>query len=100
MKKLYRCLPCFLALSCSLVLGSGCSKAAKAKRLLSDADHDYQALQYDAAELKYKGVLRLSYMNPVAIRQLGLLYAAEGRPAYAAGFLKKSLELEPNNVEV
>jgi tetratricopeptide (TPR) repeat protein len=100
MKKLYRYLPCLLALACSLVLGSGCSKAAKAKRLLSSADHDYQALQYDAAELKYRGVLRLSYLNPVAIRQLGLIYAAEGRPAQAAGFLKKSLELDPNNVEV
>ncbi len=100
MKKLCRCLPCFVALACSLMMGAGCSKSAKAKRLLSSADHDYQALQYEAAELKYRGVLRLSYLNPVAIRQLGLIYTAEGRPAQAAPFLNKSLEQDPNNVEV
>ena len=80
--------------------GAGCSKSAKAKRLLASADHDYQALQYDAAELKYRGVLRLSYMNPAAIRQLGMLYSAEGRPAQAAAYLNKSLELDPNDMEV
>jgi tetratricopeptide (TPR) repeat protein len=99
MKKLCRSLPCFFALACLLVLGSGCSKAAKAKRLLTSADRDYQAQQYDAAEIKYRGVLRLSYLNPVAIKRLGLLYAAEGRPAQAFSYLKKSLELDPNDVE-
>jgi tetratricopeptide (TPR) repeat protein len=100
MRKLCRNLTCFFALACSLVLGSGCSKSAKAKRLLSSADRDYQALQYDAAELKYRGVLRLSYMNPVAIRRLGLLYSAEGRPATAYAYLKKSLDQDTNDLEV
>jgi tetratricopeptide (TPR) repeat protein len=100
MRKLCRCLPCFFALACFLVLGAGCSKSAKAKRLLSAAEHDYQAQQYDAAELKYRGVLRLSYLNPVAVRQLGLLYYAEGRPGQAAVYLQKSLEQDPKNLEV
>lgn len=100
MRKLCRHLPCFFALACSLVLGAGCSKSAKAKRLLSSADHDYQALQYDDAELKYRGVLRLSYLNPIAVRRLGLLYYAEGRPGQASIYLKKSLEQDPNDVEV
>ncbi len=100
MRKFRHNLPCYLALACSLALGAGCSKAAKAKRLLSSADADYKAMRYDAAELEYRGVLRLSYMNPAAIRQLGLIYYAEGRPEQAAAFLKKALELDPKNVEV
>ncbi|HUD47947.1 MAG TPA: tetratricopeptide repeat protein [Candidatus Baltobacteraceae bacterium] len=100
MRILCRRLTCFVALTCFLVLGAGCSKSAKAKRLLASADRDYQAMQYDAAELNYRGVLRLSYLNPAAVRQLGLLYCAEGRPGQAAVYLKKSLEQDPNNVEV
>src|ERR1700728_417188 len=99
MKKLCRSLPCFFALACLLVLGSGCSKAAKAKRLLASADRDYQAQQYDTAEIKYRGVLRLSNMNPAAIKRLGLLYADEGRPTQAYPYLMKSLEEDPNDVE-
>jgi tetratricopeptide (TPR) repeat protein len=81
-------------------MGAGCSKSARAKRLLAAADQDFQSSQYDAAELKYRGVLRLSYMNPVAIRQLGLIYFAEGRPTQAAPVLNKALELDSTNLEV
>jgi tetratricopeptide (TPR) repeat protein len=100
MKKVYLHLPSILVLACCVFLGAGCSKSARAKRLISSADQDYKALQYDSAETKYRGVLRLSYMNPVAIRQLGLIYYAEGRPTDAYAYLKKSLELQPGNSEV
>jgi tetratricopeptide (TPR) repeat protein len=100
MRKLCHHLPCLLALACFLALGAGCSKSAKAKRLLSSADRDYQALQYDSAELEYRGVLRLSYMNPTAIRQLGLIYYAEGRDNDAGSYLKKSYEQDSTNLEV
>jgi tetratricopeptide (TPR) repeat protein len=100
MKKFFQHLPWFFALGCFLILCGGCSKAAKARRLLSSANKDYQAQQFDSAEIKYRGVLRLSYLNPVAIRQLGLLYYAEGRPADAYPFLEKSTQQNPANIEV
>jgi tetratricopeptide (TPR) repeat protein len=99
MKKLFHQLPSVLAVVCLLTFGSGCSKAAKAKRLLASANRDYEAKQYDSAEIEYRGVLRLSSMNPIAVRQLGLIYYAEGRPSEAFPYLQKSLQQNPTNLE-
>ncbi|HEY3856240.1 MAG TPA: tetratricopeptide repeat protein [Verrucomicrobiae bacterium] len=68
--------------------------------MLAAADQDFQAQQYDAAELKYKGVLRLSLTNADAVRQLGLLYFAQGRVMPAGSLLERSLKQNPTNVEV
>jgi tetratricopeptide (TPR) repeat protein len=100
MKRYCRHLPCLFALAVLLLSGAGCTKAAKVRRLLESADRDYKAEQYDAAELKYRGVLRLSYLNPTAVRQLGLLYVTEGRPAQAAPFLNKALQQNPDDLEL
>jgi tetratricopeptide (TPR) repeat protein len=100
MQRVCRCAPCLVALAVILVSGAGCSKEAKAKRLLAGAEVDYQAQRYDSAEIKYRGVLRLSYLNPTAIRRLGLIYFAEGRTAQARPFLGKTLQLDPSDVEV
>ena len=97
MRKFYRQWPCFLALASCLTLGAGCTKAAKAKRLLSSAERDFQAQRYEAAEAQYQAVLRLSYLNPAAIRQLGLIYAEEGRGPQAYAFLQKAYAMNSNN---
>jgi tetratricopeptide (TPR) repeat protein len=92
--------PGLLTLALCLILSAGCSKAAKAKRLLASADVHFQAKKYDAAEIEYKSVLGLSLLNPVAIRQLGFIYYEEGRSLMAFRFLQEALKQDPNNTEV
>jgi len=92
--------PGVLALALCLILSAGCSKAAKAKRLLASADAHFQAKKYDAAEIEYKSVLSLSLLNPVAIRQLGFIYFEEGRSLIAFRYLKEALKQDPKNTEV
>jgi tetratricopeptide (TPR) repeat protein len=87
-------------LALCLALGAGCTRAARARRLLSSAEADYHAQRYDAAEIEYQSVLRLSYLNPLAVRRLGLLYAQEGRLPQAYTYLRKSYEQNPTNSEV
>jgi tetratricopeptide (TPR) repeat protein len=89
-----------LTLILTLAGGGGCSKASRIKRLLNAADRDYQAQHYDAAVAGYEAVRHLSYLDPVAIRQLGLIYDEEGRLPEAFMFLAKAYELEPNNPAV
>ena len=100
MKKYYHLLSLSFAFGCLLILGAGCSKSAKARRMLSSANRDFEAQQYDSAEIKYRGVLRLANLNPIAVRQLGLMYHKEGRPGEAYPYLQKSLQQEPTNIEV
>jgi len=79
---------------------SGCSKQAKVSRYLARADRDFQAERYDKAEIEYLSVLKSVGQNPVAIRQLGFVYYAEGRLPQALGYLQKAAELEPANLDV
>ena len=88
-----------LVMALCAVLSAGCTDASKARRLLAAAQRDFQSQKYDAAEIEYESVLRLSPLNPVAIRQLGLLYFEEGRPR-ASVYLEKAAQLEPRNSEV
>jgi tetratricopeptide (TPR) repeat protein len=89
-----------VALALCLVLSAGCSKASEARRVLESANSDFQKKKYDEAEKEYRSVLRLSLRNPVAIRQLGLIYFEEGRSALAFRFLQESLKQDPKNTEV
>jgi tetratricopeptide (TPR) repeat protein len=101
MKTTFYSWPNVLALTLCLFLGAGCSKASKARRVLAAADRDFQATNYDKAEAEYKSALRLSSLDPVAIRQLGLIYFEEGRqPQPAFAFLKKANELDNKNTQV
>lgn len=91
----------FLILSLALVvtIGGGCSKEAKKKRYLSRANRDFAAEQYDSAEVNYLNVLKLVPLEPESITKLGLIYHTEGRLPRAYGFLKKAVELQPENFE-
>jgi tetratricopeptide (TPR) repeat protein len=89
-----------LALTLCLGLGAGCTKASKARRLMSDADRDFKAQKYDTAEIEYQSALRFSPRNPAAIRQLGLIYYEEGRFPRAFQVLQLANQLDPKNTEV
>jgi len=97
MRMFHRQWPRFLALALCLALGAGCTKAARAKRLLASAERDFQTQRYDAAEVEYEAVLRLSPLNPVSIRQLGLIYFEEGQMPKAYAYLVKSHEQDAKN---
>jgi tetratricopeptide (TPR) repeat protein len=88
------------ALALVVAGGAGCSKQARLSRHLARANRDFQAQQYDKAEIEYLTVLRAAPENAAAIRQLGLLYYAEGRLPQASFFLHKAAELEPANLGV
>jgi tetratricopeptide (TPR) repeat protein len=83
-----------------LVLGAtgGCTRQARAKRLLKTANSEFNAGKYDNAEVEYKNVRRLDGLNPTAIGQLGRLYAKGGRLAEARAYLLKATELQPNSL--
>src|SRR5262245_18265353 len=55
------------------------------------ADH------FDQAVKDYREVLRLAHDDPIALRQLGLLYHYQGQILQALPLLMKSAELEPDN---
>jgi exosortase C (VPDSG-CTERM-specific) len=95
-----RCLFTFFALALVAAGGAGCSKQARIDRHLARAIRDVQAEKYDEAEIEYLIVLRAAPRNPVATRQLGLLYDTEGRPPQAFALLQKAAELEPANLDV
>lgn len=83
-----------------MIITTGCTKAARKERALERANKSFQAQQFDKAEIEYMNALRLAPGDPVSIRQLGLIYSAEGRVAAAFRFLHKANELEPENADV
>ena len=101
MTALKRTLTTMLALALVGAAGGGCTKAARSKRAVERADHYYQAGDYGTAEVAYSNACRMAYPpNPIALRQLGLVYVKEGRPGAAFGLLQKAATNEPDNAEV
>ena len=88
------------ALALVVAAGAGCTKQARANRSLARADRDFQAEKYDQAEIEYMNVLRNPRLNAAAVRQLGLLYYAEGRIPRAFQFLQEAARRDPANPEV
>ena len=83
------------------VANAGCSKHDPSKdEILSRANNAFAAGQYAEAEKNYREVLRLSPADPVAVRQLGIIYEDQGQLLAAYPQLKKAAELEPDNLEV
>jgi len=100
MRKLHQYLPVLLALALAGFAGSGCTKEILKNRHLSRGNSDFQAQKFDEAEIEYKKVRQVAPGNSEAIRQLGLLYAEQGRLIDAYGYLGKAAELEPGNPTV
>jgi tetratricopeptide (TPR) repeat protein len=85
---------CLVAIS-----GAGCSKQARINRYLAKANRDYQAEQYDRAEIEYLTVLKLAPLDPTAIARLGIIYHLQGKHLPAFTYLRKAVELDPNNLD-
>jgi tetratricopeptide (TPR) repeat protein len=89
------------ALALTAVVNASCSKRDLSKdEILSRANDAFAAGQYADAEKDYRAVLRLTPTDPVAVRQLGIIYADQGQLIAAYTQLKKAAELEPDNLEV
>jgi tetratricopeptide (TPR) repeat protein len=95
-----RFLPTLLLAVAVAVAGTGCTRQARVHRALSLAERDFQAGNYDRAEVEYLSALRLSRTNPVAWAHLGIIYQAQGQVNKAYVYLKKALELRPDNLTV
>ena len=90
-----------LALAVMAVANAGCSKRADTKdEMLSRAKDAVAAGHYAEAEKEYSQVLRVASNDPVATRQLGIIYQDQGQLPQANVMLKKAAELSPDDLEV
>jgi tetratricopeptide (TPR) repeat protein len=79
--------------------GTGCSKVRR-RHFIAQANKDFEAQQYDRAEIEYRSALQIPPPNPLAIRQLGLVYFEEGKTSDAYRLLSRAAQIEPQNPEV
>jgi tetratricopeptide (TPR) repeat protein len=86
------------SLAVILFFGSGCSQHARVARCLAKADKDFESEHYDRAEVEYLTVLKLAPGDPSATVHLGMIYRAQGRLPQAYAYLKKAVELAPDNL--
>ncbi len=95
--------PLILVLTLSLLwlAGAGCkSREAKMARFRERADKYFQDGEYNKAELEYINLLRLANKEiPEVIRNLGIMYEAQGKITKAYAFLAKAKELTPDDLE-
>jgi putative PEP-CTERM system TPR-repeat lipoprotein len=82
-----------------LILGAGCSKEARKSHYLAKAERDFQAEQYDRAEVEFLSALKLAPLDPAAISRLGVIYQIQGKFLPAFTYLRKALELSPGDLE-
>jgi tetratricopeptide (TPR) repeat protein len=92
--------PTILLAIAILAAGSGCSRLSSKARKLAQADRQYQAGQYDQAEIGYMNVLKKDPRNVRAIGQLALIYVEQGRFMRASPFLLRCREIAPDNLDV
>jgi tetratricopeptide (TPR) repeat protein len=84
----------------AIVIGAilcGCTAGAKKKHYAESAERAFKAGEYDKARIEYLNLLRLDPDNARAHAQLGTMWAEEGVPLRAGGFLLKAIELAPND---
>jgi tetratricopeptide (TPR) repeat protein len=83
------------------VASSGCSKQEDSKETHLSRANDYVAAgQYDKAEKEYGDVLRLAPADPVALRELGVMYQNQGQMPQAYPLLNKAAELLPDDADL
>jgi tetratricopeptide (TPR) repeat protein len=80
--------------------GAGCSAKAKAARHLKQADHFFDAGEFDKAEIEYDNVLHNDPRNSRAIGQLGKIYFDQGSMNRAAPYLFAASQWETNDFEL
>jgi tetratricopeptide (TPR) repeat protein len=67
---------------------------------LARANQYFDAGELDKAEIEYLIVLKSDISNPQAIGRLGIIYCEQGRYGRAVPFLKKGMELAPDDLEL
>jgi len=100
MRKFTHLIFTLVAVALLVIVGTGCSPAARKARHLERANRYFDSGQYDKAEVEYMNVLLIERENSQAIGHLGLIYSEQGRLGRAAPFLLKGRELEPNNLDL
>ena len=74
----------------------GCSQASKKARHLQRAEAQFEAGDFDRAEIEYMHVLRLDRTNQVALRQLGFMAFEQGRVIRAYALLNDARRADPD----
>ena len=90
----------FIALALVACIALGCSKESRKARHLERANRFFQAGEIDKAEIEYGNVLLLDENHKVAVRQLGLIYFDQGKPAKAYPLLRQAEGLNPDDIDV
>src|SRR5947208_6540834 len=91
-----------IGLLIALVILSGCGRspeARKARHLERGAKY-FSQQQYREAIIEYRNALQIDEANAVAIRQMGLAAFHLGQAAEAFPLLRKSAELNPEQLDV
>src|ERR1019366_8707300 len=73
---------------------------AKAARHLKQANHFFDAGEFDKAEIEYINVLRSDPRNSRAMGQLGKIYFDQGSISRAAPYLFTASQMETNDLEL
>jgi tetratricopeptide (TPR) repeat protein len=90
----------FLVFTVLIVTGSGDSGVSNESRITLyrfRGDSAFTAQDYSKAVVEYRDVLRISPQDPVATRQLGIIYSDQGQLAKAYKYLRQAALLEPEN---
>lgn len=87
---------CAAALAGSLI---GCSRKAGSDAAAKQADEYFAKGDFVKAELEYKNALAQNNNNAHAISRMGVAYFEQGRLSLAYRFLRRALELRPDDLE-
>jgi tetratricopeptide (TPR) repeat protein len=79
---------------------TGCTKAARQKRHLANAERYYQSQDWERARIEYMNVLKLGLLHPTAVERLATILFEQGKLREAAPFLIKAAEMNPGNLEL
>jgi tetratricopeptide (TPR) repeat protein len=82
------------------LFSAGCTKQIREHHALSGAKSDFEAERYDQAEAECHKALQIDPHDAAAIRQLGLIFFAEGRMGEALELLNKAAAAEPQNADL
>jgi tetratricopeptide (TPR) repeat protein len=90
----------FIVASLATLIFCGCSVEAKKARHLQRAEHYFNSGEYEKAKVEYLNVLRFAFKEPRAMRQLGLIWLAEGEPLRAYPYLLQTRDLIPDDLDI
>lgn len=89
-----------LGLCLAGTLLAGCSSESKKAKFEQRAEAHFKAGDYDRAELEYKNLLQLDPTNRVALRNLAVMFAEQGRLVHSFQLLSQVRKEFPDDLEV